>query len=360
MIRLRPLFLYDPAMEQAWLEDQAAKGRFVYEYKSLYACFWHEEPKTHVRFRLEPARDDTDRPDMQTQETYLEMGWKYVCSIDRSYRVWRCDDPKAPELNTDPQVQAAGYDYLQRKSQKTVRFLVGFWAVVLAILLVFNLLLDDYFIREVESWRPMVIWLPRMGALLGMALVLTFAAWRRKVYLKVLEAGVPQPHRKPYRLSQWMMLMMLVLEWAFLLSLAAGVLYGNTPYRPQSFYEEPIPAVEMPELMEVEAIRWQNWHTREQWWTIQSDYEKNGLPAQGKYYDFYLPWEAGRMAKQLAKRDGLPPLETPLAEDAWYLEADEWGFQNLLLRKGGRVVFMEYKGTENLLDNLNAFADLLN
>ena len=54
MIKFRPLFLYDPAMEQAWLEDQAKRGWFVYEYKSLYASFWQEDPR-EVRFRLEPA-----------------------------------------------------------------------------------------------------------------------------------------------------------------------------------------------------------------------------------------------------------------------------------------------------------------
>ena len=34
------------------------------------------------------------------------MGWEYVDTSGKSMYLWRCDDPDAPELHTDPETEA--------------------------------------------------------------------------------------------------------------------------------------------------------------------------------------------------------------------------------------------------------------
>ena len=52
--------------------------------------------------------------DPERVEAYRSMGWRLVGQLG-PFWVWRCDDPNAPELDTDPVVQGEGYRYLKRR-----------------------------------------------------------------------------------------------------------------------------------------------------------------------------------------------------------------------------------------------------
>lgn len=110
----RPAFLGDVAAAETWLEDWAAKGYRLVGFRGMNGVFVKDEPKT-CRYRLEPLARKEKAPDPDRVAVYGEMGWMYAATMGKDFHIWRCDDPAAPELDTDPVVQAAGYGYLKRR-----------------------------------------------------------------------------------------------------------------------------------------------------------------------------------------------------------------------------------------------------
>ena len=49
----------------------------------------------------------------------------------KSWHIWRCDDPSASELFTDPETEGDAYRYLLRRERRNMRWL---WAAAAAIL----------------------------------------------------------------------------------------------------------------------------------------------------------------------------------------------------------------------------------
>lgn len=118
-MKLAPFSIYDVAAQQAWMEDQAARGYFLDGRGRWFATFTKGKPKV-VRYRMEPAGRKEDIPDLERREVYRSLGWDYVCTVGGTFYVWRCDDPNAPELNTDPVVQASAYDRLFHRLRRHV------------------------------------------------------------------------------------------------------------------------------------------------------------------------------------------------------------------------------------------------
>lgn len=133
MLKLMPMNIYDVAAQQARMEDQAARGWFAVSVPGIFflAVFEKGEPKA-VRYRLEPAPVKESCPDPERLAAYQSMGWEYVDTSGKSMHLWRCDDPDAPELHTDPETEAQAYDRLFRRQQKVTQF----WAAVTALLAV--------------------------------------------------------------------------------------------------------------------------------------------------------------------------------------------------------------------------------
>lgn len=113
---------------QAWLEDWAAKGWYLETYGRNLAKFAPRERRETVRYRLQPAERGGE-PDQDTRDAYREMGWTYVCStvVDRSisgvkteFRIWRCEDPAAPELDTDQTLREEAYGDLLRSGWRNI------------------------------------------------------------------------------------------------------------------------------------------------------------------------------------------------------------------------------------------------
>lgn len=336
MIRLTPAFYAEPAVIQAWLEDLAAKGSFLSQCHGFYAWFEKAEPKK-VRYRLEPVRADGDFPGTEERALYRSLGWDYVCCFGQGYHIWRCDDPKAPELDTDPQVQAAGYAYLERRVRRGNLVLLIFWAAVLATVVLLGATIEGYYSRMVQSWSPWYIDLPPVIAAVIALTVLTFGTWRRRRFLRTLRDGVPQSQRRPYKVSLFLSWLMLILVAAVILCQGAELLQPSShPYLPISQLEEPVPYAAIPEGGEVRAIRWLNWRTREQWRILQGEDEDTVF---SHYHDFYLPGSAEKMARQLAERYGAKAAEDPALDGLW-IKRD--GYIYLVLWKETRVLEMDF------------------
>ena len=122
-MKLMPMNVYDVAAQQARLEDLAARGWFYVPSWILFrlASFERGKPKA-VRYRLEPAGKKEKCPDWERRDTYRALGWEYVDTIGKTMHLWRCDDPEAPELHTDPETEARAYDRLSRQ-EKISRYL---------------------------------------------------------------------------------------------------------------------------------------------------------------------------------------------------------------------------------------------
>ena len=125
--RIPPCPAYDiPAME-SWLEDMAAEGLHLSKdgFFGLFTTF-EEGPPKKERFRLEP----TDRrnglfseeydPEDEAVQMLHQMGWTYRARRGQFY-IYSTDDPGAPELNTDPQVQALTMAALTKFLRKKLR-----------------------------------------------------------------------------------------------------------------------------------------------------------------------------------------------------------------------------------------------
>lgn len=151
-----PYSLWDIQGIELWLNEMAAKG---YELKR-FSRFWSigrvefqpSEEAKHCRYRLEPIGKGTKEL-RERAANYRDMGWRFVEQIGKLYAVYRCDDPEAPELYTDPESLGWAMKRLVRRQ----------WLAAAAVLLWAFLLLGDELIQLFSA-----------PALLAMELILDF------------------------------------------------------------------------------------------------------------------------------------------------------------------------------------------
>ena len=91
----------------------------------MFPVFDRGEPR-QVRYRLEPlARRKEREPDPRRREDYESLGWRFVCAVRGGFYLWRCDDPAAPELFTEPETEGAAYRRLIRSIWRGELLLAG-------------------------------------------------------------------------------------------------------------------------------------------------------------------------------------------------------------------------------------------
>ena len=129
---------------QAWLEDWAARGWYLETYGRNLVSFARGERREHIRYRLQPTGREGGEPDQDTREAYREMGWTYVCStvgsrnlggVRTEFHIWRCEDPAAPELDTDQTLREEAYGDLLRRGWRNIWLGVPLAAAALALML---------------------------------------------------------------------------------------------------------------------------------------------------------------------------------------------------------------------------------
>lgn len=100
---LRPMELWAPDAIERWLEDEAARGWRLTDCGPRLAKFERRE-STACRVRVQPCGPET-REAWQARFAACEaMGWVFASTITSDFEVFYCDDPAAPELQTDPVV----------------------------------------------------------------------------------------------------------------------------------------------------------------------------------------------------------------------------------------------------------------
>lgn len=113
---LIPGGLWDGALLEQWLEEQALQGWMPVSFGGLWGKFERSEPRA-LRFRLEPERAERWDSRQEREEAYEEMGWRQVASLGY-HRVWYCADPDAPELYTDPATLGWAWDCQIRRLRR--------------------------------------------------------------------------------------------------------------------------------------------------------------------------------------------------------------------------------------------------
>lgn len=369
---------------QAWLEDWAARGWYVESYGKNLVSFARGERQEDVRYRLQPVGGGCGEPDQDTRESYREMGWTYVCStvlgrslsdVKTEFHIWRCEDPGAPELDTDQTLREEAYGDLLRRGWRNIWMGVPLIAAVLATMwwLVWS------HPREylLEGHPDSTILMLCCNVLLTLHLV--DRAVRLIRFTRQLRRQEPAPQRAPWGQAR-------ARVWAFqgLYALILLVMIGNLfrpydhrPYLPVSQYDRPVPCVSLAELgtpaaEEAEAVDFHSFWGKAAWWTLEGDYEHleeggDGPRCSTEYYSLRFPSMAENLEAQMLKRwsnvmdAGERPERAAVlgVDSAWYWrdEREEWQF--LLLRRGGQVLDVSYLGEADLLEHADKYVEML-
>lgn len=120
---------YDIGAIEGWLEKMAEKGLILDKDGYVFRFFQFQKAQPQaIRYRLEANTASAldllpqDVPDAEALSLNEELGWEYVCAY-QDFHIYRTSDPNAPELNTDPVVQAMGLAPLRRRTGFFLAFL---------------------------------------------------------------------------------------------------------------------------------------------------------------------------------------------------------------------------------------------
>jgi len=199
--RVCPCFSHDIEGIQTWLEDLAMEGLFlVPEGRTLSVFSFRREAPRKVRYRMEAVGPQglwsaADGPDREMREAFAQMGWEYLVYFG-SFHIYRCADPQAPELNTDPAVQALTLSTLKKDQRSS--------AVTSVLNTLILILLRDS--SGVFLWRfavtaGPVLPLSVIGIFLWGFLTSLWAALRLRRYQKRLQRGESLTQRKEWRVA---------------------------------------------------------------------------------------------------------------------------------------------------------------
>lgn len=365
---LAPAMGFDTPAVQAWLEDRAAQGLFLDRYGWL-CDFTPGEPKA-VRYRLEPLARREKAPDRHRRELFADLGWQYVCTVRKSWHIWRCDDPSASELFTDPETEGDAYRYLLRRERRNMRWL---WAAAAAILalVVWDFCSGPHLLRAADHWST---WWITVVEWLNVAALIPVGIYAERVfrrYIRALKLGLPQPHRGPYRRARAMSMVLVVFWSVLILTRVASILQPSShPLEPVETFDRPVPCVTLSELGDApanrtpEALRIQNFTARESWWVSEGGSRgSDPVFVLAKYYRMWLPFQAERMAKAWVEESAtwkgeLEALFLPDLDGAWRFRFDD-GTQLLLVRRGAQLMEYQYDGELDLGGKLDVFAAAL-
>lgn len=106
---------WDPAAIEHWLEDEAKKGWRITSCNGWFARFEKTEPKD-CRVRIQYQGPMERKAWEERIAAYEELGWEFAVAHGQDYEVFYCDDPAAPEPDTDPEVYALAWKAPLRRS----------------------------------------------------------------------------------------------------------------------------------------------------------------------------------------------------------------------------------------------------
>lgn len=372
--RIPPCSKYDIAGMESWLEDMAAKGLYLDRDGMFFgfATFVHGQPQ-QLRFRLEATVNakgklsSVTEPEEETVELHRMMGWDYRGRWGQ-FHIYVTADPDAPELHTDPRVQALTIQALNKfQRSQLISSLESF--VIL------------YFFHGSIFYSLSAVWGFFLTVLaIGWALSFPVTNLIHLIQMtrlkKQLKKGIPMTHRSDWKKRSWRRYTALAADWIIGLVLVGSLLttaaaqYESDYNTPLEDWTRPIPFAGVQELFPDHEIRqevslidsevhhWSNLLATDcydytEWREVVSpDDETFSAYIQVWYYETRYEWFARGLARELAQQfggtladrlltDREKPQEIP-GVDADYAVYYDYYAKGLILCDGNTVIRVHY------------------
>ena len=380
--RIPPCHSFDIAAMETWLEHMAAKGLILAKDSFLggVATFEKGEPCA-IRYRLEATAtpsglfSNSYDPDDDLIQLYRQMGWQYRGRRDRFF-IFASQDPNAPELNTDPQIQAHTIQSLAKyqRSQLT--------SSIVNLLFLVWLHFSDYFFSSVLV----------VGTVPALLLIFLFANDFFRKFLtivhlqtlkKQLKNGQPLEHNSDYvnrSTSYFIRKASRILLWILAFSLFVYNVTAGKPTVSLAEYPGGYPFATLQGLYPAaEVTPWDSFRENEV--TAWSDflapecyeyYESSNVTIPGQapdtmwlfvtYFNTRWDWTAQILAKELVHQAGASPIhqffdemfgDEPIVVTELDLEGADYAAYYFRFRDYPYIVIQ--KGTQVLKANIDIF-----
>lgn len=218
-----PVGMWDTGAMEAWLEYQVSQGWMPVSFGRWFARFQKTQPRT-CRVRLEPQREEELPERVHREGIYEDLGWKSLALMEH-YQVWYCDNPKAPELYTDPESLSWAWEKRLQRDRRNTGISICLLAMeILGILWVLST--QRYWVE------PLVhnLSLPSLFVLAAAPVLLFVLASQLRRTIRTgrqLASGVELPHTGPWRKNRRWTAMLLGGHWAFCGMLLLAILLPN-------------------------------------------------------------------------------------------------------------------------------------
>lgn len=384
---LRPANVYDVAANETWLEDMARQGYRLVGMTGWSGVFEKADPFI-CRYRMQPLFKKEKRPPEEMVEAYRELGWEYAGTIPGTFHVWRCEDPTAPELDTDPVVQGMGYRYLRRKMHRNIVLDLVLLTVLAGEYLLLSGLASTPLLDTLEDFAPGQLTAGTLAAVLVVALMVCQVLSMRRL-LRFLDAGIPLERSRPYRHQKWLArALAAVLGLSLVLDFFSGFSTMNGSSLKEGWdardsYHDPGSGVVYVDLADLEGAaetEFGGCRTKVQELCPRMYETRQRSLGVGKgdsypveswvettYYRLLTEGLSRQLAKELTQRriasfgvDGHPALtavETDDLDGLWWGE-DQY-YQYAVARLGRQVLLVEYEGETDLRTAGDYLAGLL-
>ena len=385
---LRPANVYDVAANETWLEDMARQGYRLVGMTGWSGVFERAEPFV-CRYRMQPLPKKEKRPPEDMAEAYRELGWEYAGTIPGTFHVWRCEDPDAPELDTDPVGQGMGYRYLRGKMRRDLILSALLLAALAGEYLLFSGLESTPLLDVIERFAPGQLTAGALAAVLLVALMVCQVGSMRRL-LRFLSAGVPLERPRSYRRQKWLARTLAVaLGITFILHFLGGfsTIDGGSlkeGWDAGDSYHDPGSGVVYVDLSDLEGAE------KTEFWGCRTKVQElcprmyetrqrslgvgkgDSYPVESwvetTYYRLLTEGLSRQLAKELVQarsgymgtsaHDDLAPVETAELDGLWWLQKDD-GTQYAVARLGRQVLLVEYEGQTDLRTAGDYLAGLL-
>ncbi len=358
--------LYDVTGNEKWLADQARDGWLATEMNRKGRVeFVDSAPNATVRYRLRPTQKREKCPSAEEMELNEAFGWRYLGTAGKCLHLWRCDDPAAPELDTDPEVQAESFRYLMRRSV---------WECVLGVgtEILFGLAL--IWLLGTGSLVDM-IWKGRLGyiTLIAAYVILAPIAMGLEAITLIrqvrwMRAGIyPGETRIRYRTKRCFRGLLHAILVAMLLYVNFPGGYEQVPAEgavyPSIYALEGTPGDEQDA---VHTARTKRLELAPRVWIIRQ-FGQNGAQMETEYYRMLTEPLAKRMETDLVEKceweksneTEMIRLESEELDGFWWMRCPD-GPQYAVARLGNCVMRVHYyRGEANLRDHADLFAATL-
>lgn len=358
--RLVPCPCYEVEACESWLTDMAAQGLFVEKLGRTLARFRRGLPQT-VRYRLTAARlkgswlDVVPSEPLSTEKAlYAEYGWEFICS-QQEFFLYACRGPQAPELHTDPAVQALSLK-MARKS--------AWWALIggNAVLVI------QFALNGRGRLARLFVEMPLLSCCMYLYFFGALFLAARDLYnilqlSRRLGRGYAPYHRKNWHPTAWVnRISRGITVCAFFLGilLAFWMFVQFSSRQPIKDYQGPLPFATLQDLTDGTLVQDEDeYNSLERRHSLLAptilEYSESGVILQGKeapwdpslsvqYYDTRSPWLAKLLVNDLHQQRSIlaeepQPLPDLAGMDAAYAYSGKEGvFRQLILVQGNRVL----------------------